>query len=468
MNIFKRVQNSVKAFRLNYGVDDLDKALDRALNGEPSRTGVKVSGDTAMNFSAVFNACVIICGSIASLPLILYRRIDENNKERARDHYLFDILRYQPNPEMVAMTLYETLQEHILLWGNAYAEILRDKTGRVAELWPWNPEKTEVKRVSSRKVEYHLDIGQGKKRVVPRENMLHIPGLGFDGLLGYSIVTKARETLGLGLGMEEFQSRFYGQGTNIGGVLEHPGQLSDEAHVRLKKDVEDKYAGLKGAHKILVLEEGMKYQKTSMPLEDAQFLESRVFQIGEIARWFNLPPHKLKELSKATFSNIEQQQIEFVQDSIRPWLVRWEQHIMWKLLTPEERKVFFAEFLIEELLRGDFESRMKGYNLMRQIGAITADEIRQKENMNPLGGRAGEVVWMPINMQDAREEPPEPTGQEQVPGQEPEQNFELRAMRSLKTRRRIAESYKAVFRTAIKDVLSHEVPALKRFCFYLT
>ena len=460
MNILRRMSNSIKAFR--YNIDDLDKLMDQRLTGRPSYSGVNVSSDTATNFSAVFNAVQILAGSIASLPLILYRRLDENNKERFPSHPLYDILHNQPNSEMTSYVWRETLQNHLLLCGNAYSEIVRDGAGRASELWPWNPYKTTIKRDSTKKIHYELDLGSSKKpRIVQAENMLHIPGLGFDGLMGYSVLTKARETFGLGLAMEEFQARFYGQGTNIGGVLEHPGKMSDEAHARLKKDMEERHGGLSKSHSLAVLEEGMKYQQTAMPLEDAQFLESRVFQISEVARWFNLPPHKLKELSKATFSNIEQQQIEFVQDSIRPWIVRWEQHLVWKLLSKEERKTLFVEFLLDALLRGDFESRMKAYATMRQVGAINADEIRQKENMNPIGGRAGEVYWMPLNMQDAGEEAPEPTTGDKLPPEE-QKNFELRALRSLKERRRTAEAYKKVFRAAEKTILSHEIPAVRK------
>ena len=377
------------------------------VSGQPSQSGVDVSGDTAMNFSAVFNAVQIIAGTIASLPLVLYRRPDEKSKERFTNHPLYDVLHNQPNPQMTSFNFREMLQAHLLLRGNAYAQIVRDTAGRVVELWPWNPESVEI-LYKGREVFYKLRVTATEELILPAVDVLHIPGLGFDGRLGYSVLTKARESMGLGLAMETFQARFYGAGTNIGGVLEHPGRLGEEAHKRLKADIDEKYSGLGKSHRVLVLEEGMKYVKSGMPLEDAQFLESRVFQIAEICRWFNLPPHKLKELSKATFSNIEQQQIEFVQDSIRPWLVRWEQHLVWKLLTAEDRRTLFAEFLIDGLLRGDTKSRMEAYAVMRQNGIISADEWRSKENMNPIGGRAGEILWMPLNMVDAREEPPEP------------------------------------------------------------
>ena len=402
--LLDRLKNARAAYRLGFSITDLDNLLERAVSGEPSHAGVDVSGDTALNFSATFCAVNIIAGTIASLPLILYRRTGEDGKERYSDHPLYTVLHNQPNPEMTSYVFRETLQGHLLLWGNAFAEIRRDKVGRTAELWPINPAAVKVKRDEDKRIYYEVEEEPGRVRVLPAADMLHIPGMGFDGRVGYSVVTKAREALGLGLAMEEFQSRFYGHGTNVGGVLEHPGHLSDQAHIRLKKDMDEKHGGLAKSHSVLVLEEGMKYTKTAMPLEDAQFLESRTFQIGEIARWFNLPPHKLKELSKATYSNIEQQQIEFVMDSIRPWAVRWEQHIAWKLLGEEERRRLFAEFLIDGLLRGDSKSRNEAYAVMRQNGVINADEWRGLENMNPIGGRAGEMYWKPLNMGDADSE----------------------------------------------------------------
>jgi len=466
MSIVHRITNSLKAFRLNYSIGDFDRLLDQVLSGSPSRAGVSVSGDSALNFSAVFNAVQIITGTVASLPLILYRRVDEQNKERFVNHPLYNVLHCQANSEMTSFVFREIMQQSLLLYGNAYAEIIRDRAGRVIELWPWNPNQVKVYR-DNKKIRYTLNQGAGKETTYDPRNVFHIPGLGFDGRLGYSVVTRAREAMGLGLAMEEFQARFYGQGTNLGGTLEHPGKLSDEAHKRLKKDITDKYAGLGNAHKVIVLEEGMKYESTGMPLEDAQFLESRVFQIGEIARWFNLPPHKLKELSKATFSNIEHQAIEFVQDSIQPWLVRWEQHIAWKLLTEVERKTYFAEFLIDGLLRGDTESRMKAYAIMRQNGVMNADEWRAKENMNPIGGRAGVTYWKPLNMADSDEKPEEPVepaqpSAEDQPEEDKLPDYELRALRSVKSRRRTADAYKPVFRAIEKEILAKEIPAIKK------
>ncbi len=416
-----RLKNARAAYRMNISLNELDAAMDLSINGAPTHSGVAVTGENAMNFSAVFCAVNIIAGSIASLPLQLYRRVGDGGKEPFRDHPLFDLLHNQPNPEMTSYVFREILQQHLLLTGNAYAEIIPDRVGRPAELWPTNPAVTKMQRDENNTIFYEVRETDGSARRIPVERMFHIPGLSFDGRTGYSVLAKARETFGLGLAMEEFQARFYGQGTNVGGVLMHPGKLSEEAHDRLATDLKDRRSGLSKSHTSMILEEGMKYEKLGMPLEDAQFLESRVFQVGEIARWFNLPPHKLKELSRATFSNIEAQQIEFVQDSIRPWAVRWEQHIAWKLLRPGERGTVFAEFNLDGLLRGDTKSRMEAHAALRNVGGINADEIRAKENMNPIGDLAGEMYWRPLNMGDASEAVAVPSAVTEEPEEEIEE-----------------------------------------------
>lgn len=435
-------------------------------SGRPTQAGIDISNNTAMTYSAVFNAVVIIAGTVASLPLILYRRIDEHNKERYVDHPLYDVLHNLANPEMTSYVWREISQGHLLFRGNAYSEIIRDRVGRTVELWPLNPAKVDVKRDENDKIIYELSLSSGKKEIYPAEKILHIPGLGYDGRIGYSVLTLARESLGLGIAMETFQSRFYGAGTNIGAIFEHPNILGKEAHDSLVDDLTKKYAGLFNSQRAIVLEEGMQYKKTGMPLEDAQFLESRTFQVAEIARWFNLPPHKLKDLSRATFSNIEEMQLEFIIDSIRPWLVRWEQHIMWKLLSRDERKRYFAEFLIEGLLRGNAESRSKMLSAMRQNGAISANDWRRIENMNPLKGRAGTAIWMPLAMADANapleEKPPKDKVEPKEPGEKKLENFELRSLRSIKNRRRLAEAFKPIFRNMAKEILAKECPGIRR------
>ncbi len=445
--------------------------MDLQVDGRPSQTGVVINNDTAMAYSAVFNAVQVIAGSLASIPFVLYNRIDELAREPAINHPLYSVLRNQPNGEMDSFTWRETSMNHLLMKGNSYSEIKRDTMGRVIELWPMNPDRTKVTRNDNKRIIYELDEGPGKKRTLRADQVLHIPGLGFDGRVGYSVLSLARETMGLGLGMETFQSRFYGAGTNLGSVFEHPARLSEQSQKNLKKSLTEKYAGLGNSQQAIILEEGMKYIKVGMPLNDAQFLESRTFQVLEIARWFNLPPHKLMELTHATFSNIEEMQIQFVQDTMRVWFVRWEQAVLTQLLDEGERRRLFAEFMIDALLRGDIVSRNTALSTQRMNGVISANEWRQKVNMNPIDGRAGDLLWQPLNMTDANEpdtimgstEPGEPTDEDENNDEDNSRvEFERRVKRTIQSRRLVARSYKPLFARAVKRILAEEIKNIRR------
>lgn len=373
-----------------------DSWLKEALGGGKSASGAIVNSETAMRVTAVYACVRILAETIASLPLVTYRRLDRG-KARAPDHPLYTVLHDIPNPEMTSFTFRETMMVHLLLTGNAFAQIVRDRGGRVRELWPLNPNKIKPQRnKSTEKIEYVLSNDDGTQEVLPYEKILHIPGLGFDGLIGYSPIRMAREAIGLSLAAEQFGAEFFGNGAHFGGIIEYPGKLSDEAYERYKKDVREKYAGLGKQHQIMVLEQGLKYHQITIPPEDAQFLETRKFQVTEIARIFRVPPHMLADLERATFSNIEHQSIEFVVHTIRPWLVRWEQAIFKKLLTPMEQKEYFVEFLVDGLLRGDIKSRYEAYAVARQNGWMSANDIRELENMNPIEG--GDVYLVNGNM----------------------------------------------------------------------
>ncbi|KKL91847.1 hypothetical protein LCGC14_1890610 [marine sediment metagenome] len=398
-------------------------------------------------------------GTIGSLPWILYKRIDEKNKVRWVDHPLYNCLHNQANSEMTSLVWREISMNHLLLLGNAYSQIIRNAKGQTRELWPLDPTLIEIKRDENGKIYYELRVSAGKNETFPAENILHIPGLGYDGRRGYSVLALAREGLGLGLSMETFQARFYGKGTNLGGVLEHPGKLGDIAHEHLKKSIKEEFAGINKSHGVFIAEEGMKYIKLGMPLQDAQFLGSRLFQILEFCRWFNLSAYKLKDYSNATFSNIEHLAIEFVQDSIRPWAVRLEQHVNWKCLKDDERKSLFNELLLDGLLRGDVESRNKALAVQRQNGVISANDWRAIENKNPLEGPAGDAIWQPLNMIDANAPPEEKPSEDKVE-EEPEEkkliSFESRASRAIKSRRRMAEAFKPLYRNMEKEILKKE------------
>ena len=301
---------------------------------------------------------------------------------------------------MTSFVFRETLMSHLLIWGNAYAQIVRDGSGRVLGLYPLLPNKMDVDRDNRGRIYYvysrdtnenplFKDYGDIKLRA---EDVLHIPGLGFDGLIGYSPIAMAKNAVGMTLACEEYGASFFANGANPGGVLEHPGVLKDPSKVR--ESWNSVYRGTNNAHKIAVLEEGMKYQQIGIPPEEAQFLETRKFQINEIARLYRIPPHMVGDLEKSSFSNIEQQSLEFVKYTLDPWVIRWEQSLQKSLLLPGEKNKYFIKLNVDGLLRGDYQSRMNGYATGRQNGWFSANDIREMENMNPISDEEGGNLYL--------------------------------------------------------------------------
>jgi HK97 family phage portal protein len=319
----------------NLGISD-EKAWNTSLwslAGSQSLSGEVVTESTALTYSSVWNAVSLYSGTISTLPLHLLRQKTQKTLH-VDEKRLYRVLHDQFNSLMTAQIGREVMMGHILLWGNAYAEIVRNGLGDIIELWPISPNRVRPFREDGQ-VYYEITVDT-EKVILPREKVLHIPGLGFDGMVGYSVVSMARKSFGLGMALETFGALYFGQGTHVGCILSHPGKLDDKARANLTES----FAGIDGlakSHRKIILEEGMKLEKIGIPPEDSQFLESRQFQIAEIARWFNLPPHKLKDLSRSSFSNIESEQISFVTDSVLPWLVRFEQNYNMQLLTEAER-----------------------------------------------------------------------------------------------------------------------------------
>lgn len=369
--------------------------LDWAFAGKPSLSGVEVNETSALNSTAVFACVRILAETVSSLPAITYRRLPNGGKERAVGHPLYTLLHDEPNPQMTAMTFFETLMAHVLTWGNAFCEIEYDGRGRVKALWPLLPNQTWVRQSADGELWYHTVLPRTQQQAVLADwQVLHVPGLGFDGLSGYSVIRMNREAVGLTIATERYGASFFGSGAKPGGVLEHPQQLSKEAQERLRTSWNSMHSGLENAHRIAILEEGMKYTQIGLPPEDSQFLQTREFQLTEIARMFRVPPHLLADLSKATFSNIEHQSIDFVVHTIRPWLIRWEQELRRKLFSLTDKKNYFVEFLVDGLLRGDIKSRYEAYQIGRQNGWLNADDIREQENLNPIEGGAGKVYMV--------------------------------------------------------------------------
>lgn len=362
-------------------------------------SGKPVNEKTAMQTTAVYACVRILAETVASLPLHVYEYKD-GGKELVYDHPLYYLLHDEPNPEMTSFVFRETLMSHLLLWGNAYAQIVRDGGGRVLGLYPLLPNKMDVDRDNRGRIYYvysrdtnenpmFKDYGDIKLRA---EDVLHIPGLGFDGLIGYSPIAMAKNAVGMTLACEEYGASFFANGANPGGVLEHPGVLKDPSKVR--ESWNSVYRGTNNAHKIAVLEEGMKYQQIGIPPEEAQFLETRKFQISEIARLYRIPPHMVGDLEKSSFSNIEQQSLEFVKYTLDPWVIRWEQSLQKSLLLPSEKNKYFIKLNVDGLLRGDYQSRMNGYATGRQNGWFSANDIREMENMNPISDEEGGNLYL--------------------------------------------------------------------------
>jgi len=348
-------------------------------------SGKAVNERTAMQASAVYACVRILAESVAGLPLHVFERTADGSKTVKPEHPLFHLLHDEPNHEMTSFVFRETLMSHLLLWGNAFAQIIRDGRGLPVALYPLLPDRVSVDRDNSGELTYtyQSDKGQIKLR---HDNVLHIPGLGFDGLIGYSPIAMAKNSIGMALATEEYGAAFFANGANPGGVLEHPGVLKDRD--RLRESWQSQFSGA-NAHKVAVLEEGLKFHQMSIPPEQAQFLETRKFQINEIARIFRVPPHMVGDLEKSSFSNIEQQSLEFVKYTLDPWVVRWEQSLGQALILPSEKNRVFIKFNLDGLLRGDYQSRMQGYSTGIQNGFMSVNDVRGLEDMNLLSDEEG-------------------------------------------------------------------------------
>lgn len=380
---------------------ELDEMMDRAISGGPTSSGVSVHALSALTLSAVFCAVRLLAESIGSLPLFVLQRQPNGNRDRVPTHALYSVLHDQSNAEQTAMEFRETMQGHLELRGNAYAEIVRDGGGRVRALWPLHPDCVHPKRNDLGDLVYLVRLPKQSLSVeLPARNVLHLRGLGSNGVTGYSTITIMAEALGLGLGAQEYAARFFANDGTPGGVLETDSKLSDVAAKRLKESWGVQHGGLSNRHRTAILEEGLKWHQIGISAKDAQILESRQFNVVEVARMFNVPAHKLKDLTNATFSNIEHQGIEFVVDAIRPRCVRWEQRIAASLLAPEERaNGLFIEHQVDGLLRGDFKTRMDGYAVGRNGGWLSANDIRRLENLNPI--KNGDIYLQPLNYHEA-------------------------------------------------------------------
>lgn len=364
-----------------------------------STSGKRVNERTAMQMTAVYSCVRILSEAVAGLPLQFYRYTADGGKEKAVDHPLYFLLHDEPNPEMTSFVFRETLMTHLLLWGNAYSQIIRNARGEIIALYPLMPDRMTVNRDGDGQLYYEYNMStddahtlKGATVRLQPHDVLHIPGLGFDGLVGYSPIAMAKNAIGMAIACEEYGAKFFANGAAPSGVLEHPGTIKDPSRVR--ESWQSTFGGSANANKVAVLEEGMKYTPISISPNEAQFLETRKFQIDEIARIFRVPPHMVGDLEKSSFSNIEQQSLEFVKYTLDPWVARWEQAMVRALLTQEEKKTYFFKFNVDGLLRGDYQSRMNGYATARQNGWMSANDIRELENLDRIPAEAGGDLYL--------------------------------------------------------------------------
>ena len=391
--------------------------------------GKTVTERSAMQMTAVYSCVRILAEAVAGLPLHLYKYTDGGGKEKALDHPLYRLLHDEPNPEMSSFVFRETLMTHLLLWGNAYAQVIRNGKGEVIALYPLMPNKMSVDRDENGRLYYTYYRGsdeaiKNKDFAVTLQpsDVLHIPGLGFDGLVGYSPIAMAKNAIGMAIACEEYGAKFFANGAAPGGVLEHPGTIKDPQRVR--ESWQSTFGGSGNANKIAVLEEGMKYTPIGISPEQAQVLETRKFQINEIARIFRVPPHMVGDLEKSSFSNIEQQSLEFVKYTLDPWVIRWEQSIQRALLSQGEKAEYFVKFNLEGLLRGDYQSRMNGYAIGRQNGWMSANDIRELENLDRIPVEEGGDLYLingnmlPMKNAGAFANTPTDDGKEENPDEE--------------------------------------------------
>lgn len=362
-----------------------------------THSGAAVTPDTAMRMGAVYSCVSLLAEDVAKLPLITYKR-DGARKERAPDYWLYPLLHDEPNTWQTSMEFREMMQAHLELRGNAYA-IKTVVRGETRELLPIVPTRVTVKQRSNYAIEYWVAMADGIPLPVPADRMFHLRGLSLDGITGVSRITYQRELIGLGMQLVKHGARLFKNGALLGGVIEHPNVMSEPASKRLKESFEEKYSGVDNAHKVILLEEGTKFNKTGMSAEDAQFIESRKLSRNEIAGIFRIPPHKIGDLERATFSNIEHQSIEYVTDSLLPRLRRWEGGITRSLIPQGDRATYYVEHLVDGLLRGDYQARTAGYQLAIASGWMNRNEVRALENMNPGPAELDDFLE-PMNMQN--------------------------------------------------------------------
>jgi len=367
------------------------------VEGAETGSGIYVTDDAAIKIAAVWACVRVLSETVASIPVMVYERKGNNSREVARNHSAYRLLHDRPNLEQTSFEFFETGQGHLALRGNTYAQKIYS-AGRVAELIPLHPDKVSLDRDSKNRIVYELQTGNGtNNKTFPANRILHVKAFSSNGIEGLSIISNFRETLGAQIAMEQHGSRLFRNGTHLGGILSHPGSLSEGARTNLETSLKNKFGGIGNTGKTMILEEGMTFEKIGMTSEDAQFIESRKFGINEISRIFRVPPHMISDLDRATFSNIEHMSLNFLIYTMIPWIRRWEQVLNFSIIPPEELDRYYIEFNPSALLRGDLKTRYDSYAVGRQWGWLSANDVRRLENMNSIG-EDGDIYLVPTNM----------------------------------------------------------------------
>jgi len=461
MGILAKLEAEKRASPENPSTNLADPAswLTDALSyGTSTATGKRINEVTAMGNTAL-SACVsLLSETVATLPLHIYRR-DGRNREVESNHPTARLIA-DPNPEMDAVQFRETLQAHALTWGNGFAEIEYNNAGLPIRLWPLLPHKTTMHR-DDRGQSYYTTTVTGRTFVLPADRVFHLVGPGYDGLLGRSPIRQHREALGLSSAAEQFGAAWFGNGSRPSGVLTHPAALSRDAKSNLRKSWEAAHSGLTNSQRVAVLEEGVKWESIGIPPEDAQFLETRKFQVEEIARIYRVPLHLIQHMEKSTSwgSGIEELGQGLVTYTLQPWLVRWEQRIDSRLIPGGDRGTRYAKHAVEGLLRGDSAKRAEFYSRMIQIGVYSLNEVRALEDHNPIDG--GDAHFVPLNLipldQATREMVLEPREAEPVETRSLPKTEE----RNLRLRRRQRDAYRPLFLSAAERVVRWEIARLE-------
>lgn len=382
-----RIPFTGRSLELRFSVGEDPPGWWGRLFGRPTASGVAVNENTAMRFSVVYACIRVLSESVAQIPLKVYERLPNGGKREASAHPLYTLLHDWPNDEMTSFNWREASAAHLCAWGNSYSHIEFGNDGRPRSISPLSPDRVTPKRLDvSDALVYDVTSRKGPVKRYVKEQILHVPGLGYDGIVGYSPIRIAAETIGLGLAAQEQAGSFLKNGAVPRGILQHKEALTEAATNRLRESWQALFGGNRNAGKVAILEEGMEFKTISVSPVDAQLIETMKLSRSEIAGIFRVPAHMINDLEKATFSNVDQLSIEFVKFSLMPWLTRYEQVMNRRLFLPSERGRYFCQFVTDGLLRGDVKTRNEAHRVAIMGGWKSPNEVRAEENLEPISG----------------------------------------------------------------------------------